>query len=199
MVRIALALLSLLTPVAIAAAAPASIVFDGEELVRKHEQANAKAGIVEFVPAGESLDGWTQLVGFHAFFDNPGSPKQAGETLTRLTEKRYPGSMSRLRTKGDEALVDFVLKVPNGDVVECNVFKYGRGPGGRGIVAFQYARRFRGFDPQDARVLCGRWMAETARFDLSLVRAAFKGPAAAASAKVSTAVEKAPAEKAAKP
>ena len=202
MVRIALALLSLLASAATAAAAPASIVFDGEEFVRKHEQQNAKAGIVEFVPAGESLDGWTQLVGFHMFWDNRASPKQAGETLTRLTEKRYPGSMSRLRTKGDEALVDFVLKAPNSDTVECNIFKYGRGPGGRGIVAFQYARRFRGLEPQDVRVLCGRWMAETARFDLDVARAAFQSPGSAApasSAKISTATEKAPTEKAPKP
>jgi hypothetical protein len=198
MVRIAFALLSLLASIA-AAAAPASIVFGGEELVRKHEQQNAKAGIVEFVPAGESLDGWTQLVGFHMFWENRASPKQAGETLTRLTERRYPGSMSRLRTKGDEALVDFVLKAPNGDVVECNVFKYGRGPGGRGIVAFQYARRFRGFDPQDVRVLCGQWMAEAARFDLNLARVAFQSPGSAAPPKVSITTEKAPTEKAPKP
>jgi hypothetical protein len=177
MVRTTLALLSLAASIAFAWAQPASITFGGKELVRKHAQTNAKAGIVEFVPAGESLDGWTQLAGFFMFWENQASPKEAGATLTRLTEQRHPGSMSRLRTKGDEALVDFVLKAPNSDTVECNVFKYGRGPGGRGIVAFQYARRFRGLDPKDVRVLCGRWMGEAAQFNLDVARAAFKSPA----------------------
>ena len=177
MVRTAVALLWLLAAAAAALAPPASLSFGGDRLVRKHEQSNARAGIVEFVPADETLDGWTRLVGFFVFWDNPGSPKQAGETLTRLNEERYPGSMSRLRTKGDEALVDFVLKAPNSDVVECNIFKYGRGPSGRGIVAFQYARRFRGLDPGDVRTLCGRYIGEAAQFDLDVARAAFKAPA----------------------
>ena len=52
------------------------------------------------------------------------------------------------------------------------------------------------------RVLCGRWMAEAARFDLNLARAAFQSPGSAAPAappKVSMGTEKAPTEKAPKP
>jgi hypothetical protein len=84
--------------------------------------------------------------------------------------------------KGAEALVDFVAKAPNSDVLEFNVFKYGRAPDGRGIVAFQFARRFRGLDPEDVRTLCERWIAEAAGFDLKIASAALKGTARRATA-----------------
>jgi hypothetical protein len=49
-------------------------------------------------------------------------------------------------------------------------------------VAFQFARRFRGLDPEDVRTLCGRSIAEAAGFDLKIASAALKGTARRATA-----------------
>lgn len=183
MLRIVLALLCLLAALAPARAQTPTIAFGGDELVRKHEQANAQAGIVEFVPADESIDGWTRLVGLHMFWDHPGSPSEAAAALAQTAEQNYPGTKPRLGGEGSESLVDFVIAAPGGEFVEFNVFKYARGPDGRGIVAFQYARRFRGLAAEDVRRLGARWIAEAARFDMNFVRAAFRRPAALAPAK----------------
>ncbi len=177
MVRIVIALLSVLALSAPCGAEPSSIAFAGERFVRKHEQQNARAGIVEFVPGDESMDGWTRLVGFHMFWDNRASPAEAAAALGRLADQRYPGAKSRVLAKGAEALVEFFARAPNSNVVEFNVFKYGRGPDVRGIVAFQYARRVRELAPKDIRRLALRWIEEAAQFDLNVARAAFKVPA----------------------
>lgn len=176
MLKALAACVALLASVA-AQAEPASLAFAGDRYVRKHEQGNARASIIEFVPGDESIDGWTRLVGFHGLWDNDSTAAQAAATLARLTEQRYPNAKPRVRSKGAEALVDFVVAPLGGDLVEFNVFKYGRGPGGRGIVAFQFAHRFRGLDPDDVRVLCARWVAEAARFDLKAVGAALTAKA----------------------
>ena len=177
MLKIAFALLALLSSPT-AAGAQATLTFGGEPYVRKHEQMNEKAAIIEFVPAEETLEDWTRLVGFHGFWHNKDTAAEAAQTLARLAAERYPdGAKPRVRSKGAEALVDFVAKAPNSDVLEFNVFKYGRAPDGRGIVAFQFARRFRGLDPEDVRTLCGRSIAEAAGFDLKIASAALKGSA----------------------
>lgn len=176
MPRIAVALLCLFAATASARAQAPSIAFGGDELVRKHEQANAEAAIVEYVPAGEPLEAWTRLVGLHMFREHPGSPADAAAALARLAERSYPGSKPRIRSEGAEAVVDFAIAAPGGGFVEFNVFKYARGPDGRGIVAFQYARRLRGLDPEEVRRRAAGWIAEAARFDMDVARAAFRRP-----------------------
>ena len=175
MLRIAAALLAFLSSLAVAGAQPSTLAFGGEQYVRKHEQSNEKAAILEFVPAGESLEGWTKLVGFHGFWDNMGTAADAAHVLAGLARRQYPGGPApRVRTKGAEALVDFVAKAPNSEVVEFNVFKYGRAADGRGVVAFQFARRFRGLAPEEVRTLAAGSIAEAAGFDLKIVNAALK-------------------------
>ena len=167
MIAVALALLVSTS----AASAQATLTFRDEAFVRKHEAANARGGLVEFVPPDETLENWTQLVGYRAFFDNTQSAAQAAAAIGRLASQRYPGAKPRLLTKGNEAIVEFVLVAPNG-VTEFNVFKYAPGPDGRGVVSLQYARRFRGLDPDDVRVFCARWVNEAAGFDMNAVRSA---------------------------
>lgn len=176
MPRIAVALLCLCAAIVSARAQAPTIAFGGDELLRKHEQANAQAAIVEYVPAGESLEDWTRLVGLHMFREHPGSPADAAAALARLAERSYPGSKPRIRSEGSEAVIDFTVAAPGGEFVEFNVFKYARGPDGRGIVAFQYARRFRGLDPEEVRRRAAAWIAEAARFDMNVARAAFRPP-----------------------
>ncbi len=149
------------------AVAQDTLTFRGEAFVRKHEAANERGGLVEFVPPGEDLQGWTQLIGYRAIFDNRQTARDAALALARLAEQREPGTKARIRTKGGEALVDFVL-TGSGGLIEVNLFKYARSETG-GLLSFQYARRFRGLDPEDVRALCARAIAETANVDMTTV------------------------------
>ncbi len=165
MIAVAFALLMSIS----AASAQATLTFRGESFVRKHEALNERGGLVEFVPPDQTLENWTQLVAYRAFFDSKQTIPQAAATVGRLAAQRYPGAKPRLLTEGNEAMVDFVLVAPNG-MIEFNVFKYAPGPRGSGVVSLQYARRFRGVDPDDVRVLCAQWVNEVANFEMNAVR-----------------------------
>src|SRR3954453_4879687 len=144
MLKIAAALGSSLPLAAAALAEPASLSFGGDRLVEKYARSGPQAAIIEFVPPDQTLDSWTSLVGFRGLWENKGTAADAAAALARVTSERYPASTPRILAKGAEAMVVFVAAPPNGDLVEFNVFKYGRAPDGRGIVSFHYARRFRG-------------------------------------------------------
>ena len=134
-----------------AARAEPTLVFRGETFVQRYESGNDKARLAEFVPPGETLQTWTKLIGYRAVFDSVQSPTDAAAVVGKLARQRYAGAKPRVMVKGSEALVEFVAKAPNSNVIEYNVFKYAPGQDGRGIVSFQYAQRFRGLDPDDAR------------------------------------------------
>jgi hypothetical protein len=178
MMRSALALAALVGSLMLARAEP-PFVFRGEAFVQKYASGNDKARLVEFVPPNESLEGWTKLIGYRAIFDNPQSPAEAAAILAEIAQQRYAGAKPRVSAKGAEAVVEFVAKAGDSDVVEFNVFKYAPGHDGRGIVSFQYAQRFRGLHADAARALGARSVAEAAAFDMSRVRAATapRGPA----------------------
>jgi hypothetical protein len=176
MLKIAAALLSFLALAAAALAEPASLSFGGDRFVEKYARSGPQAAIIEFVPPDQTLDNWTSLVGFRGLWESKGTAADAAAALARVTGERYPASKPRILAKGAEAMVVFVAAPPNDDLVEFNVFKYGRAPDGRGIVSFQYARRFRGLDPEDVRRLGQRWVSEAATFDLGIVHAALRAP-----------------------
>jgi hypothetical protein len=170
MMRLTLALVALVTLLA-PAQAEAPLVFGGAAFVRKYESGNDKARLVEFVPPGETLQNWTKLIGYRAIFDSRQSPAEAAAIVGALAEQRYAGAKPQVLIKDGEALVEFIAKAPDSDVVEFNVFKYAPGRDGRGIVSFQYAGRFRGLDPDEARALGRRSVTEAAAFDMDRVRA----------------------------
>jgi len=176
MLKLAAALLSFLALAAAALAEPASLSFGGGRLVEKYARSGPQAAIIEFVPPDQTLDSWTSLVGFRGLWESKGTAADAAAALALVTGERYPASKPRILAKGAEAMVVLVAAPPNDDLVEFNVFKYGRAPDCRGIVSFQYARRFRGLDPEDVRRLGQRWVSEAATFDLSIVHAALRAP-----------------------
>jgi hypothetical protein len=152
------------------ARAEPTLVFRGETFVQRYESGNDKARLAEFVPPGETLQTWTKLIGYRAVFDSVQSPTDAAAVVGKLAQQRYAGAKPRVMVNGTEALVEFVAKAPNSNVIEYNVFKYAPGQDGRGIVSFQYAQRFRGLDPDDARARGGEALEEAAAFDMTRVR-----------------------------
>jgi hypothetical protein len=164
------AALGLILSSAVANAQPA-FDFLGDHFVRKHEKISERAGLIEFVPADETLQSWTKLVGFRAFLDSGQSANEAAKIVVGLARQRYPGAAVRVLSKGSEAIAEFVISTPSG-LVEFNAFKYGPARGGRGLVSVQYARRFQGLEPADVRRLGGPWTEAIAGFDLEAVRSA---------------------------
>lgn len=154
-------------------AAQTSVTLGGETLVRRHESVGIRAGLLEFVPAGESLAAWTRLAGYRFVLDGPPTPLAAASAIAGAAERRYPGTRAAVFGRGDEVLVEFVLAAPGAAFVEYNAFKYAPGPGGRGVVSLQYARRVPRAELDALRAHRAAWLDEAARYDMTLVRAAF--------------------------
>src|SRR5215217_973603 len=171
MLKIAAALLSFLALAAAALAEPASLSFGGDRLVEEYARSGPQAAIIEFVPPDQTLDSWTSLVGFRGLWESKGTAADAAAALALVTGERYPASKPRILAKGAAAMVVFVAAPPNDDLVEFTVFKYGRAPDGRGIVSFQYARRFRGSTRRMSVASASAGVSEAATFDLSIVHA----------------------------
>ncbi len=106
----------------------------------------------EYNKKGQSVKDWNELVVVHQF-PNAKSPlveaKKVASVVTAIyakQSKKAPVAVS-YNDKKDEAIVDFILPVPDEKnqslkCLEFNVFKYQKAKNGKGLVAFQYAKRF---------------------------------------------------------
>jgi len=168
------ALLLLLCSANFAAAEPASFAFGGETFVKKFEvKGRSPNAQVEFGLAGEPIESWTKLVTLHAFTQNGNDAQRAAATLANLVRERYKGAPSRVVTnpKTAEAIIDFLIPVPNSELMEFNVFKYT--PAGNELVALQFARRVKlgEIDATALRAIRERAVNEIAQYDMAPVKA----------------------------
>jgi hypothetical protein len=147
--RAGIALLALILPVA-ALAQPASLTFDGERYVQRFEQKEGDARVVEYTREGETLKNWTRLAAIR-HFPKLTDPKQAAGNLARIVQQHNPAARAEVIAKNDgsEAVVDFITWTPNDDRLEFNVHRYRKVPGLPGLVAYQFAWRFRQADFAD--------------------------------------------------
>jgi hypothetical protein len=170
---LALVLAALLST--LSAAEAQSVSFGGERYSPRHQQTvNASHSYLELGRDGESLKGWTKLVTLHAFPQARDAAAAAG-ALARTVRQRDASTKMRLianDTTG-EAMLDFLAF--KGDLAEFNVFKYAPAASGRGVVAVQFARRFRlgELDADDVKQLRERSINEMAGFNMAPARAAF--------------------------
>ena len=167
------ALFTILALAATPLAAQTAVTVGADTLVRRHEALGPRGGLIEFVPAGETLATWTRLAGYRLVLDGPASPRAAAAAIAAAAERRYPGTRTALFARGDEVLVEFVLGAPGAAFVEYNAFKYAPGPHGRGVVSFLYARRVGPEATQALRTDRAAWLETAARYDMDRVRSAF--------------------------
>ena len=170
---LALVLAALLST--LSAAEAQSVSFGGERYSPRHQQTvNASHSYVELGRDGESLKGWTRLVTLHAFPQARDVAAAAG-ALARTVRQRDASTKMRLIANDatGEAMLDFLAF--KGEVGEFNVFKYAPAASGRGVVAVQFARRFRlgELDAEDVKQLRERSINEMAGFNMGPARAAF--------------------------
>lgn len=144
--RLFSAAVALLAASPLAAADPVPVEFLGETYTAAYSDAAPSGnGLVELVRSGEKVESWSKLVAVHRFSSNTDSPKQAVKTLAAVLKRRDPtaayGMIENPRTH--EAMIDFLASEAGSDTIEFNVFKYARHPSGKGLVAFQFAQRFK--------------------------------------------------------
>ncbi len=154
------------------------VSFGGEDYAVAHTDVREEGNsLVELVRDGDAIESWRKLVAFHRFPDLKGTPKEAAHGLAAMLRRRDPAArfaMIENPTTG-EVIIDFLTGEPSSDVVEFNVFKYARHPSGKGIVAFQFAERFRLGETGGDEVKKVREAAvdEAASFDISVADSYF--------------------------
>jgi hypothetical protein len=176
-----LAFLAAFVMASLTAAQAQSVTFGGERYSQKYRQnVNAAHSYVELVRDGESLKGWTKLVTLHAFPQADDS-KAAVEALVQFARQRDKsikmGLSTRLGLMADNANGEsmFQFFALEDDVFEFNVLKFAPAANGGGVVAVQFAHRFRvnEIEADEASRLMKRAVNEMESFDVGPARAAF--------------------------
>jgi hypothetical protein len=136
-------------------------------------------GVAEFTLPGETVNDWTKLFAFHSYPEAGDNPGLAAATLGEVVKEVNKDANFALTEdpKTGEAIVDFLTWAPHSDVMEFIVFKYARAANGPGLVAMQYAQRFKAddFGIDDFRALRQRSVEEMARTDVGPARDYFAG------------------------
>ena len=139
-------------------------------------------GVAEFTLPGETVNDWTKLFAFHSYpeaGDNPGlAAATLGKVVKEVKEVNKDANFALTEdAKTGETIIDFLTWAPDSDVMEFNVFKYARAANGSGLVALQYAQRFKAddLDVADFRALRQHSVEEMARTDVGPARDYFGG------------------------
>ena len=169
------ALLFVLATVSSAAAGTPTFSFSGESYIQKFEvKGRAPNAQVEFGLADETLRGWTKLITLHAFA-NGNNAARAAATLANLVRERHKGAKYKVinNPKTGEAIIDFLISVPNSELLEFNVFKYA--PAGNELVALQFARRVKlgEIDGEELAEIRKQAIDEMARYEMKPVKSYF--------------------------
>jgi hypothetical protein len=164
----------LLLVCSLTAASAQTFRFGGEDYVQKFEvKGRAPNRQVEFGLPREPIEKWTRLVTVHYFTRNGNDATRAATVLANLVRDRYKGSKYKVinNPKTGEAIIDFLIPVPNTELMEFNVFKYA--PTGNELVALQFAQRVKlgEIDGEDMRKLRDRAIQEMANYDMGPVKA----------------------------
>ena len=110
-----------------------------------------------------------------AFPQGGSDATRAAVNLANLVRERYKGAKYKVITnpKTQEAIIDFLIPVPNSELMEFNVFKYA--PAGDALVALQFARRVKlgEIDAEELSAIRQRAIKEMAAYEMAPVRAYF--------------------------
>jgi hypothetical protein len=183
--RTALGLMLFLVSMASLRAEDQSVEFAGETYHldyhdrAKHPDGSAGDGVAEFTLEGETVNDWSKLFAYHIYPEVPADPALAAETLGKTVKDNNKDANYSL-TKDDksgEATVDFLTWAPGSDVMEFNVFKYAKAGDGQGLIALQYAQRFKSKDipVEEFRKLRERMVDEMSHTDVGPAREFFAG------------------------
>ena len=123
-----------------------TIEFQGQSLRLAYvaESPDPKDGraINEYVPVGESLENWTQLIGIYHYPHQYDSKSIAGQMVKALNASN-PLARFQIRESqdGKRVMLDFITWETEKGITEFNVFIFQKHPEGSGLIAQQYALR----------------------------------------------------------
>ena len=123
-----------------------TIEFQGQQLrlafVAESPDPKDGQAINEYVPVGESLDKWTQLIGVYHYPHLEDSKAIVGQMVKALNASnplaRYQIHASQ---DGKRIMLDFITWETEKGITEFNVFIFQKHPQGTGLIAQQYALR----------------------------------------------------------
>lgn len=123
-----------------------TIEFQGQSLrlayVAESPDPNDGRAINEYVPVGESLENWTQLIGIYHYPHQDDSKSIAGQMVKALKASN-PLARFQIRESqdGKRIMLDFITWETEKGITEFNVFIFQKHPEGSGLIAQQYALR----------------------------------------------------------
>jgi len=154
---------------------------DGERFVKRFVSDERSIDkFVEFVREEESFQIWTKLIGFR-LQRLPGlgnDPKRAAGAMAQVLRGSNPNVPLRVIANDQlgEALIDFVMRTPDGKFMEFNVWRYIKSTDGNGVISLQLAYRFADVTPEGIERFKGvraSWIKQALAFDMGRVRAEF--------------------------
>ena len=132
---------------------PKSVEFNGIKLSHAFEQAQEEQFIVEYIPAGETLEKWSTM--FAVRKQNiPSTPLDHAIRLAQSITQRNPKLGANVifhEDNPEKAMVTFIAV--GGGVIEYNVWKFMKTDGFNGLVSYQFAVRNYGELSDDFRQL----------------------------------------------
>lgn len=151
----------LLCDLALVAASPAPVEFDGETYVAAFSNSEPALSLVEYVREGETVENWTKLFAIRKFSLGH-SPQEAVAQFQQVVKQHNPqaGVQVLVKDDGSEAMIDFLTWPKTAEYMELNIHRYLKKPGVPGLVSYQFAYRFKtGPDTtaQEIRATKDRW------------------------------------------
>ena len=122
---------------------PPTVTVLGKTLALKTNTSSpAEELVAEYVPAKETLDHWTLMLGVRVFKGELTPDQAVAMKGQEIQARRAQGDFlanSMAFAKGDFKVIDFVMS--QSPIVEHNVMSFSRRPDGR-LVSYQIARRY---------------------------------------------------------
>ncbi len=128
---------------------------------------------IEFVRNSENLENWTKLIGFR-YQQMPGAdndPSKVAIGMATILKARGMMSAVSENKKMSEAMIDFISRGKT-NILEFNVFRYGRSKDGKAVISLQFAYRFTDTSEQNVQnilKLREAWTKQAALFDMNTI------------------------------